>query len=300
MKHENNRTPDTLFSISREAVDLAGEDSWCYSSIGTSTLIGVFDGSGGSGGRKYDNYSGKSGAYVVSRAVSGAALEWFHSQRPAILREYIDQALSVCKKYADPEIKLKGSIRKDFPTTLAMMTIDDSNEMLDIFCYWAGDSRCYLLDSEGLHQITKDDVNTADPMENLTEDGVLTNVINASTGFQIHERAFQVSKPSIVLCATDGCFGYLPSPMHFEFMLLDSLHRAASISGWKEKIDNTLQGRAGDDYSMCVAGYGFDSFSDIKAFFEARRQLVEAQYITRNTELIDSWDDYKGNYLWYE
>ena len=298
MTRGKNNKPDILFAVAREAIPHSGEDSWCYSVQNNATLIGVFDGSGGIGGRKYENYSGKSGAYVISRAVSGVVAEWFHAGCDAPLSDPVNQALSICKKYADPEVGLKGSMRKDFPTTLAMMTLAADNNV-EIHCYWVGDSRCYILEKDGLHQITSDDVNTSDPMTNLTEDGVLTNVINASTRFVIHEKTLKQDKPCIMISATDGCFGYLPSPMHFEYMLLDTLEKANSLKEWKVRIDSTLQSCAGDDYSMCVAGFGFLSYADIQDCFAPRLNRLSFELIGKSKpELQKIWDSYKNNYMW--
>ena len=299
MKREKNAEPDILFFVAAPAIPNAGEDSWYHAVRDGTALVGVFDGSGGIGGRKYENYSGKSGAYVVSRAVAGAVAEWFRAGCAAPLREYVDLALDVCKRFADPEIGLKGSMRKDFPTTLAMMTASPLDGCVDVRCWWAGDSRCYLMDGNGLHQITKDDVNTSDPMANLTDDGVLTNVVNASVPFVIREKSVKEKTPCLLISATDGCFGYLPSPMHFELMLLDALMRADSVAAWKENIDLVLRGCAGDDYSMCVAGYGFSSFGDLQGFFSGRSAWLFAELREKSrTELQTVWESYKTEYMW--
>ena len=75
--------------------------------------------------------------------------------------------------------------------------------------YWCGDSRGYILDGNGLHQVTVDDVTVTDAMMNLREDAPMTNVASASRPYEIHRKQVQLSEPAVVFAATDGCFGYL-------------------------------------------------------------------------------------------
>lgn len=291
--------PDVLYCVNRESAEGAGEDSWCYEALNGSTLIGVFDGSGGIGSRRYENFSGNTGAYIAARAVSGAAQEWFIRGRKDGLRKSVDDALAVCKKYADKDIGLKGTMKKDFPTTLAMMTAERTPECINARCYWAGDSRCYLYDRTGLHQLTQDDVDSEDPMANLSDDGVLLNVVNASIPFSIHEKKLSADTPCLLIAATDGCFGYLPSPMHFEYLILEALMQADSISDWKTNIDDALHRCAGDDYSMCVAGFGYDSFDELKANCREHRDFLYQNYISSKSDLKILWEAYRNNYMKY-
>ena len=60
-----------------EARENLGEDNWCYHFCENMGILGVFDGCGGSGSKKYENFSGKTGAYVASRIVAGGLEIWF-------------------------------------------------------------------------------------------------------------------------------------------------------------------------------------------------------------------------------
>ena len=55
-----------------EARKLLGEDSWTYGFCEDSGVIAVFDGCGGSGARKHDDYNNHSEAFMASRLCAGA------------------------------------------------------------------------------------------------------------------------------------------------------------------------------------------------------------------------------------
>lgn len=292
---------NSIFSLTEEMVKNNGEDSFCYRIDEDDFLIASFDGLGGSGAKKYENYSGKTGAYIASRAVSGVVELWFdNSKDEKELSDYIQNALNVCKKYADNKTsRIRGSLSKAFPTTASVITGKMNGNKVDVTCYWAGDSRCYILDSDGLHQLTADDLDGQDAMSNLTNDGVMTNVINASVPFEIHNKHFSFDRPCILLTATDGCFGYLESPMEFEYLLTNSLVKAKNIHEWKIALNERMHDVTGDDYTLCVVICGFNDFGEIKANYVKRNAYVADTYINQTTDVNDMWEIYKKDYSIY-
>jgi len=289
-----------IFAVAEEMVQNKGEDSFYYNVADENFIIASFDGCGGSGSKKYENYSGKTGAYVASRAVCGGVKEWFYrSNKGEEIVEYIQKSLSVLKKYADKAGRIMGSLKKDFPTTAAIITGHSNQGRLEATCFWAGDSRCYQLDSDGLHQLTEDDLDGQDAMTNLTNDGVMTNVINASTSFDIHSKKLVFDKPSILLTATDGCFGYLNSPMEFEYLLTDTLSKSKNPLEWKMALNERMHEVTGDDYTLCVAAYGFGNFEEIKKCFAERNIHVAEKYINSQYEPSNLWNIYKKEYSKY-
>ena len=84
---------------------------------------------------------------------------------------------------------LKGNLMKEFPSTLSLVLIAPwkSNALVTEFI-WAGDSRGYILDSSGLHQVTVDDIANTDALENLSEDAPMKNVISASHPYVLNRR----------------------------------------------------------------------------------------------------------------
>lgn len=295
----NSKSQDNLsaiFCVAGEMKENNGEDCYFYGFSDNDSAVAVFDGCGGIGSRRYANFSGKTGAYIASRAVSGVVSHWFENDKnDETLSSYVKQALDVCNKYADKSGRMMGSLGKSFPTTAALIHVHDK----EVCCHWAGDSRCYILDDEGLHQLSIDDIDGEDAFSNITSDGVLTNVICGSASFVLHKRKLPLNEPCIFITATDGCFGYLPSPFDFEYLITKSLTDASSIEEWKQILDKTIRGYTGDDYTMCISAYGFSGFSDIKKFFAARNNELKTKFIDSKDDNAAKWEIYKEEYLKY-
>ena len=297
---KTNQELNSIFSVAEEMVKDNGEDCFYYEVNGENFIIAALDGCGGSGSKKYENYSGKTGAYIASRAVCGGVKSWFcESNKDKELINYIQAALSVSKQHADKAGRIMGSLGKAFPTTAAIITGKLNSNKVDVNCYWAGDSRCYMLDVNGLHQLTADDLDGQDAMSNLTNDGVMTNVINASTSFEIHNKKLSFENPCILLTATDGCFGYLNSPMEFEYLLIDSLVKAKNMTEWKISLNERMNKVTGDDYTLCVAICGFAEFEDIRSNFVQRNEFITEKYINSQNDVNDMWNMYKEDYSVY-
>ena len=295
-----NQELNSIFSVAEEMVKNNGEDCFYYDVIDNNFIIAALDGCGGSGSKKYENYSGKTGAYIASRAVCGGVRAWFcESNEESNLPNYIQEALSVCKKYADKAGRIMGSLGKAFPTTAAIITGQINENKVNTTCYWAGDSRCYMLDAKGLYQLTTDDLDGQDAMSNLTNDGVMTNVINASTSFEMHNKKLVINHPCIFLTATDGCFGYLNSPMEFEHLLIDSLVKSKNMTEWKIALNERMNKVTGDDYTLCVAICGFADFEDIKKSFVERNKYITEKYMNSQNDVNDMWEIYKEDYSAY-
>ena len=294
---QNNDKLNAIFCVAGEAKPNNGEDSYYYSNKGDKTIVAVFDGCGGIGSKRYNNYSLKTGAYISSRAVCGGVKSWFDtaSDDASKIGDYIREALDICEKYADKTGRLLGSLGKSFPTTAAIMYKNSDK----ITCMWAGDSRCYMLDFDGLCQLTEDDVDSFDALDNITSDGVLTNVISASADFEIHKKEFSVNKPCILFAATDGCFAYFNSPMEFEYLLTSSLVESENILEWQKKLNDTIKEVAGDDYSLSVCVFGFENFLKMKRDFKNRNIYVKNNFIVSDDDISKKWDLYKTNYSRY-
>jgi len=300
---------DFGIEVFKEKIPDNGEDSYLYSSSDKGCIVGVFDGCGGSGAKKYEKYRGKTGAYMASRAVAGATRDWFLSLSDIekieddvdALRERITEYLGLCKQVGGAVSAIKGSMSKEFPTTAAVTVVAIKNDLVQATCLWAGDSRCYLLDSDGLKQLSEDDLDGYDAMENLSADGVLTNVLTASKNFTIHYRTVQVKKPCILFTATDGCFGYLPTPMEFEYMLVNALTSSNSVNEFEKHVSDILEEIAGDDFTLCGVAIGYRSFDGLRAQFEKRKAELYSEYIEGLTDKseeqkLEMWQEYRKEY----
>lgn len=297
---------DSIVEICEEKIPNAGEDSYFYKTEGNTALISVFDGCGGAGGKEYERFGGKTGAYIASRAVSGAVCSWCEpvdrtteldeNELRDTLRGNIDLALDTCRKHCGNNgvTRMKGSMAKEFPTTAAIALCVGKKDRVNATLFWVGDSRVYLLDGDGLAQLTEDDLDGIDAFENISSDGVLTNVISASGEYTLHSRELSISLPCILFSATDGCFGYIQTPMQFEYLLLECLYASNSISEWETLLNGSFGKVAGDDYSFVAALYGYGSFEQLKTSFSEREEYMYHTYI----EPLQHADDEAVKALW--
>lgn len=298
---------DFQFSFCKEMIDKNGEDSYFTALNEKYSILSVFDGCGGLGAKEYANFGGKTGAYMASKIAGGATEDWFlnltpNSINPTSYKKFIDNGFNIAEKFSDKGgLVFKGSMQKTFPTTISTAVAFLKNNVINVNFLWAGDSRGYVLDEDGLHQITTDDIDGEDAMSNLSNDGVLKNVASLANDYEIHTRHIILKKPSVVFCATDGCFGYLSTPMEFEDMLLETLLLSESPNQWKQMLYDKIGLYAGDDYTMSLLAVGFNDFANLKNSMVRRKAYMYSEYM-QNMEnytyeqKVELWNRYKIGY----
>ena len=294
-------------------------------------FIGVFDGMGGAGATEYTLPDGTkhTGAYIASRLVCDSFNDYInhnlqHDIDTIHLKQYIKEQLD--KYVIENDIKptgLRSPIIRILPTTLSVIAYQKESDNIDLYSYWCGDSRNYLLTKDGLMQISTDDLKSKqDPLENLRNDDALSNCICQDKEFTINKLHVENQQlPVILLSATDGCFGYLSSPMHFEQLLLETLMQSNGMEQWKSKIIETLEPISGDDFSMSIVMLGL-TFEDWKSYLQLRLQYIQKTYIQpleeikkaiegAQNKMVDTrqllyntttelWNTYKTNYLYQQ
>lgn len=304
-----------------------GEDCEVHSVNKEAAFFGVFDGCGGAGSQSCPKFRRKTEAYIASRVVADAFQNWFESFDLASgweitsLKNQVVSYLSECEQLVGEKSMLMGGIRKKFPTTAAAGICYPGEKTIEVNVYWAGDSRVYLLTQQGLAQLTEDDLGGIDAMENLTDDGVLTNMISLSKDFDIHTGHISVDCPGIIFAATDGCFSYLSTPMEFEYLLLKTMLNSDCVSsdnegvskswlermndkkpiGWQEQLSEVIGSFSGDDYTISGYTIGFGSFVDMKKSFIGRANYLYSTYIAglqdkKYDDKFALWQEYKDNY----
>lgn len=308
------QTLDFIMSFCVDKVPGYGEDSFCYSFCDDAGLLGVFDGCGGAGAKTHAKYSGRTEAYIASRLCAGAFYDSFYAVFPNKkgVQQLVDEVFTPCitqrlEKYSPPQnqgaIKISGSGIRTLPTTAAVALVRDGA----VSALWAGDSRVYVLDGKGLAQLTADHTSEPDPMITLYEDGILRNVVCADKPVQLSVKTVQPEAPFMVITATDGCFGYMSTPMEFEATLLRTLLEADCVDQWEKQLTAAISAVAGDDHTLCLAAYGYGSFEKLQNSFRARYEYLQQHYLAVIADLPledrDSrytlWQTYQKEYMRY-
>ncbi len=293
---------NSIFYISGEVVEGCGEDALITDKYNDFSVIGVFDGCGGIGSRKYKEHGNKSGACVASNTAKNATQCWFDSvvavsEITDKLEEYIKNNLN---NLISNETKIKGDLSKEFPTTVSVIAVKEDKNTAKACFMWAGDSRGYILEKSGLVQITRDDiVGGADAYTNLTEDARLSNFAYSNGDFRMNTRWAELDEPCVLITATDGCFGYFKTPMEFENMLIETLMMSGTIDEWKLLIYEKLVSVSGDDFSICLSVLGFSKFEKLKKTMKKRYKYLNKVYISKlkNDRISQRlWEEYKEDY----
>lgn len=299
---------------------IAKDDSWA---------VGVFDGMGGAGAGTCESALGEghTKAYVASRIVEDVVRSYLTDNlgvneiTAESLKATISERLRTEQEQFPPKTKslLRSKLVRDYPTTMALVTLIAEGDSLKVDSYWAGDSHCYLWNIDGFFQISKDDLEEDnDPMENLHNDSPISNCICADRDFEIHRMSISLKKePVIILCSTDGCFGYYQTPMHFEHVLKSCLEEVEDEKTWSAKIEQEISKVTGDDCSLSLIAWGFSSFSDLKKSMKSSSvtgfsKLLNLemdiacaeQILTKAKEdyekgVAEGWSNYKQNYMKY-
>ena len=195
--------------------------------------------------------------------------------------------------------RLRGTITKRLPTTLVATRVssDSSSGESTITTWWAGDSRCFVVTpTTGLVALTSDHVRIHDPLEQLRSDPPIENVVNCSTDFYLEQFDYRVREPFVLLLATDGVFGYLPTPGYLEFGLLEGLMAGDDFT---EQFSRFCSRFAADDVSAAVLVSGFTSKDELVRGFEDRLRLLRERYSHLET-LLEAGSDVheEANRLW--
>ncbi|NLI21278.1 MAG: hypothetical protein GX418_07015 [Clostridiales bacterium] len=280
------------------------------------------DGCGGIVSRRYARLDNHTEAFAAARLAVSCVREWVSAldgrrlpaaaaeaaQCAGLLQAALRERFTAFHEQYHNEngsrVIMRG-LQRTLPTTLCISLVDarDPKRLSSVF-FWAGDSRGYVLTPDGLRQCTADHVvGRADAMENLYRDSRLSNMVNADGDFVIDTFGLTLDKPCVVITATDGAFGYLPTPMEFELLLLSTLQAARDLESWQSRLQKALGGLASDDCTLALVCYGVDRFETLQACFAKRRAALQSTFVTpvrRRRQNIDFarglWADYRQGY----
>jgi hypothetical protein len=295
--------PTLSFGFNLAKVPDHGEDSDPIVRDGRELgLVAAFDGMGGAGGTVYETPDGpRTGAYLASRIARDVAEqrmlalldpEW-NLDGPAASR---DLQRSVKRALADtlaalnaPKSGLRSRLLRALPTTMALMALQRREPRKGRWAghvFWSGDSRVYVFDpATGAHQLTRDDLRDAgDALVNLRQDSVVSNAMSADTDFVVHHHQVELTAPFLAVAATDGCFGYVRTPIHFEHLVLAALRESTDAGSWSRLLQQRIAAITGDDASMAVLGVGADH-EEFRRLFAARTADLEQRCVAPLDEL---------------
>lgn len=206
--------------------------------------------------------------YVIKTDVEGssAANEEEYLNRMVI---FINKGLVDTKKrlgltVSNPDMSV-------LPTTFVAAHYSDLNEEeCVVHAVWAGDSRCYVLNTNGLQKLTLDDED---------ESKLLTNHFSADMAAELHYRVYRLRKPFILIGASDGFFdAYDKSNLTVEARLLLDIFNSSSVeelySALVERYDKNLS----DDTSVAFVSVGFSGYEHIKNVLTDRFNKINDLY----------------------
>jgi len=259
---------------------------------------------GGAGGTVYETSEGRrTGAYLASRIARDVVErrmldllepDWHLNGKTAArdLQRSVQQALRQRLEELRPAPSgLRSRLIRALPTTMALVALQRTQPGSSSWTghvFWAGDSRAYVFEPSAARQLSTDDLrDPGDALANLRRDSVVSNAMSADTEFHVNYRRVELRAPFLVVCATDGCFGYLRTPMHFEHLVLSHLLGARNSEAWSSSLQAEIAAVTGDDAAMSTLGVGAD-FKEFQKLFTPRVVELASDFIEPLDELSDT------------
>ncbi len=179
---------------------------------------------------------------------------------------------------------------REMPASVVSSVFNTCKDGIDAAFIWAGNSRGYIL-TDVLMQVSEDDIDNTSPSLGARR----TNVLSADGDFHLNCEIVTSDLPVVLITASDGCFSCFSTPMEFEYMLLETLARSSSITQWHNNIYGELSRISADDFAMCIAVIGYDSFSELNARYRSRAKYLNTRYISRlnSSDVIALCRDYR-------
>ncbi len=306
--------PHTLypFSFQKEIKPGFCEDA---PPVATDRYAIVCDGLGGAGHTKHSlpdeenpgTVTERTSAYLGSRIVADRVErffaehweEWASSgETPEIgvyagqLKEELDRAIQDYVEKMRIRIPV-GKTIKIFPTTLASAVFLPCEDGLRVAAIWAGDSRIYLLTpSKGLRLLSLDDADGA--AERMNSGTVMTNCVYAGSFFLNYcVYTLREPEPGLVFCCSDGCFDYLRSPLHLEWLLLHTILDMPQEEGREpgkilgESIRDGIYQTIRDDTTMAGLCVGLPSVAALQEAFRPRMKDLDPMAVQMNGYILE-------------
>lgn len=202
--------------------------------------------------------------YVIAADAEGKA-EFGSREYIEDLGEFIRRGLEETKlrlglTVCNPDLSV-------LPTTFAAVHCSGLNEEECLVrAVWAGDSRCYVLNADGLKKLSADDED---------ENKLLTNHFSADADVELHCRTYRMKKPFVLIGASDGFFdAYDKTGLTVEARLLYNIFEASSAAKLREALVERYKQNFADDTSVAFVPVGFSGYDQIKALLSERYRKI--------------------------
>lgn len=293
-----------VFHLVLESVPNKNEDaiSFLFDQEGNGRMF-VFDGCGGAGALLHESLNGEKSAYISARSAALLIDKLYPSPEFGGMVDSEELAKKLYRHLCElneayPMESFQPNTMYDvLPTAVTGAFIRSGKDEVQVQFLWAGDTRGFILDHDGLAQVTEDDVSARDAYHNISADGIHTNRVHGNQNkppFVLHSTELTLKDKCVVICATDGCYDYFDSPMTFEFFLLAMMNLSKSFEEMRERLVKFLKRLSGDDCALAAAFYGFEDYADFKEFISDR-----FAFLHKDKEHFDQayWEDkYKTHY----
>ncbi len=177
------------------------------------------------------------------------------------------------------ESRTKGSYL--LPSTLVIAMTDEYENEVQTLCFWAGDSRTYFWDADGLGVLTDDH----------EKNETMTNLVTLTQPFRIESRYVVLKKPVALFNATDGCYKCpcFASPLDLEYILLQAWGNADGFEAAARALDGQFRmiGTHDDSNTMALATYGFADYTAFRSAVLARLGDVNDTIVSRLPDIFE-------------
>ncbi|MBQ3016460.1 MAG: hypothetical protein IJD79_06755 [Clostridia bacterium] len=237
---------------------------------------------------KYNEDFEKQKIFEALRAVDG-------EEREALAQEYGDKlAIQIRKKLekvaAQGNFLLESSFTGAYllPATLTIALMDETESSVDVLYLWAGDSRAYIWDKDGLAQITEDQ----------EKNEVMTNLITLTKPFRVEGHFASFTKPCLVFNTSDGIYksNAFESPLDLEYEIMrTTLNMDESFeitpTCFEEAMNNfssdlNIIGKHDDSNTIALRAFGFADFEEVKKMLSDRLEYIKSNMLTRLSDLF--------------
>ena len=276
-------------------------------------IVGVFDGLGGAGSGQVDTGNNVLRSEAAIAAELAKTVSWyFFSNLPNDPIDYPIESIanklkiSLQAGFRDKSkslnrvpTKLKSSMFKCLPTTLAIARyiVDGQKTRLQVF--WAGDSRVYRINSEGqLKCLTRDDCNHPRgtyALDYLASNGdaPMYNCISASDKFEVRCLEIIGGDNWAIFVCSDGLFSAFLDHSEFELAILSAI---VGKKTYKELVSEITNNRTDD---VSAAFIDFDLDETVKSNIQRRIQYLSNsiipnklsdEYIAYTQKILETFD----------